>query len=132
MAINTQIAADMAATVFDDTVDETPAESVVYTPIADSDNPLTIVVMWSSEDPYRAEDVPLGRSELRLAKVVIATADIAVPKVNDTIVRTETGEGWTVTEVDRIGSGAANTLTMKRSEPNERSREGYRVNLGSR
>jgi len=128
MTIQDIIAADMANTVFDTTVDETPAETVTYTTVAGVES-AGVTVAWSSEDPHRAESVSLGRSDNRLAHVVVPASEIAAPAVGDTVNRTLTGEDWTVFEINRVGAGAANTLTCKRSEPDEFSRDSLRIRM---
>ena len=122
MSIKTQIAADMAATLFDDTVDETPAETVTYTAGGSGSS---ITAVWAAEDPSRIGDVQVGQSKLRQARCVVAAADVAAPAIGDTVTRN--AEVWSVIEVDPIGQGAAFTLTLKRAEPAERAGENYRI-----
>ena len=114
----------MAATLFDDTVDETPAETVTYTTAAGSGSSITAV--WAAEEPAKIGDVQVGQSKRREARCVVAAADIAAPAIGATVTRSD-GDVWSVIEVDPIGHGAAFTLTLKRAEPAERAGENYRI-----
>jgi len=125
MSIRDIIADDMAATCFDVSVDETPAETSAYTTAAGEESSVTAV--WSSSDASRTEPIETGRARTRLQRVAVAASEVAAPSAGDLIARSDPAETWTIIAVDPIGAGAANLLTVKRSEGGESSRGGYRI-----
>ncbi len=119
MTIRDIIAADLAATAFDDTADETPVVAITWDP--DDDN-ISCNAIVSSKNITPGYDN--GQDDVDTRRVVFQTADIAEAFVQVGKVLVFGAETYKVSQVERMGYGSA-AVRVAKTTPVARAHEGH-------
>lgn len=128
MTLRETLAADLAATAFDTTAADTPAESVTYTAASGSPAAASVVAIFTEDEPARPQSVIDGETRIRNATCWITAAALTAagiaPAAGDAITADSTQ--WTVQAFRQI-TGALWEIAVARTERREKSRGGYRI-----
>lgn len=111
------IAADLAATAFDDTVDGTPVAAITWDPDGDNISCNAIAGSISITPGYGD-----GEDHAETRRLVVQTADVADPRVG---IEVDIGsDTWKVVEIERVGNGSA-AVRVAKSTPVARADIGH-------
>ncbi len=121
MGIQDIIAADLAATAFDDTDDATPVTAITWDP--DGDNITCNAIAGSVSISPDYDD---GENHALTRRLIVQTADVADPKVGVNV--TIGSDTWEVVEVEQVGFGSA-AVRVARSVPVARAHEGHKKRM---
>ncbi len=103
------IAADLAATAFDDTVDETPVTEITWDP--DGDNITCNAIVGSKSVDPEYDD---GEDHVETCPVTVLTADIAEALIQVGVVVVIGADTWKVVAVEKAGFGSARVRVAKK------------------
>ena len=113
------IAADLAATAFDDTADETPVVAITWDP--DGANISCNAIAGSVAI---TSDYGDGQDRVETRLVTVQTADVAESLIREEVVVVIGSDKWKVVEVERVGYGSA-AVQVARKVPVARAHEGH-------
>ena len=111
------ITADLAATAFDDTTDETPVVAITWDPDGDDISCNALVGSKSISPDYGD-----GEDHVETRLLTVQTADIASPQKDIKVVIGS--DTWKVVAIERVGYGSA-MVQVARKVPVARAHEGH-------